>query len=71
MKKELPRYPVIDIVATGQNIRRLRLEKGYTVDDMQTYLGLGCSQRRKAHNQRPQNSVIGKAGARCSCLSWL
>lgn len=44
MKKELPRYPVIDIVATGKNIRRLRLEKGYTVDEMQTYLGLGCPQ---------------------------
>ena len=29
-KKELPRYPVIDIVATGRNIRRLRLEKGHS-----------------------------------------
>ena len=26
-RRELPRYPVIDIAATGQNLRRLRLEK--------------------------------------------
>ena len=44
MKKELPRYPVIDIAETGRNIRRLRLEKSYTVEEMQTYLGLGCPQ---------------------------
>ena len=25
-RRELPRYPVIDIVATGRNIRRLRLK---------------------------------------------
>ena len=43
-KKELPRYPVIDIVATGRNIRRLRLEKGYSVNALQEYLGLSCPQ---------------------------
>ena len=43
-KKELPRYPVIDIVATGRNIRRLRMEKGYSVNALQEYLGLSCPQ---------------------------
>ncbi len=43
-KKKLPRYPVIDIVATGRNIRRLRLEKGYSVNALQEYLGLSCPQ---------------------------
>lgn len=43
-RRELPRYPVIDIAATGQNLRRLRLEKGYSVKELQEYLGLGCLQ---------------------------
>ena len=43
-KKKLPRYPVIDVAATGQNIRRLRLEKGYSVNELQEYLGLSCPQ---------------------------
>lgn len=32
-------YPVIDLVATGDNIRRLRLERGLTVRDLQSYFG--------------------------------
>ena len=32
-------YPVIDLVATGNNIRRLRLERGMTVRDLQRYFG--------------------------------
>ena len=43
-RRELPRYPVIDAVATGRNLRRLRLEKGYSVKELQEYLGLGCPQ---------------------------
>ena len=31
------RYPVIDLVATGNNIKRLRLERGLTVRDLQSY----------------------------------
>ena len=41
---ELPRYPVIDAAATGRNLCRLRLEKGYSVKELQEYLGLGCPQ---------------------------
>ena len=43
-KKEFPRYPVLDLIATGENIRRLRLEHGYSVNDLQEYLGLACLQ---------------------------
>ena len=32
-------YPVIDLPATGKNIRRLRLERGMTVRDLQSYFG--------------------------------
>ena len=39
-EKKYPPYPVIDMKATGQNLRRLRSEKGYSVADLQTYLGI-------------------------------
>lgn len=32
-------YPTIDLAATGTHIRQLRLEQGYSVRDLQTYLG--------------------------------
>lgn len=32
-------YPVIDLIATGNNIRRLRMERGLTVRDLQSYFG--------------------------------
>lgn len=32
-------YPVIDLPATGNNIRRLRLERGLSVRDLQSYFG--------------------------------
>ena len=32
-------YPVIDLAATGENIRRLRMERGLTVRDLQKYFG--------------------------------
>ena len=32
-------YPVIDTVATGDNIRRLREKSGLTVKDLQSYFG--------------------------------
>ena len=32
-------FPVIDLVATGDNIRRLRLERGMTVRALQNYFG--------------------------------
>ena len=34
-----PYFPVIDLAATGSNIRRLRMERGLTVRDLQTYFG--------------------------------
>ena len=32
-------YPVIDLIATGDNIRRLRLERGFSVRDLQKFFG--------------------------------
>ena len=32
-------YPVIDMIATGANIKRMRLERGLTVRDLQRYFG--------------------------------
>ena len=32
-------FPVIDMVATGNNIRRLRVERGLSVRDIQSYFG--------------------------------
>ena len=32
-------FPVIDLVATGNNIRRLRMARGLTVRDLQSYFG--------------------------------
>ena len=37
-------YPVIDVMATGENILRRRIEKGYTVLDVQRYLNRACPQ---------------------------
>lgn len=35
----LKAYPVIDLAATGDNIRRLRMACGLTVRDLQSYFG--------------------------------
>ena len=35
----LKRYPVIDPAATGANIKRLRLERGLSVRDLQDFFG--------------------------------
>ena len=32
-------FPVIDMIATGDNIKRLRVERGLTVRDLQRYFG--------------------------------
>ena len=32
-------FPVIDLVATGENIQRMRLERGLSVRDLQAYFG--------------------------------
>ena len=37
-------FPVIDPVATGQNIKTLREEKGLTVRDLQDVFGFGTPQ---------------------------
>lgn len=34
----MKRFPVIDMKATGQNIKELRISRGYTVKDLQNYM---------------------------------
>ena len=36
---EAKAFPVIDLVATGNNIRRLRVERGLSVKDLQRFFG--------------------------------
>ena len=36
---DMKTYPVIDLAATGNNIRRLRMERGLTVRELQSYFG--------------------------------
>lgn len=36
--------PVIDMIATGKNIERLRKEAGYTVKELQMVFGFGTPQ---------------------------
>ena len=37
-------YPVIDMSKTGENIKRLRIERNISVTDIQNFLGLTTSQ---------------------------
>ena len=37
-------YPVIDMAATGQNIRRLRMQSGYSVKQLQDIFGFATPQ---------------------------
>ena len=37
-------FPVIDLTATGRNIKRLRYERGLTVRDVQDYFGFEAPQ---------------------------
>ena len=38
------KYPVIDVIQTGQNIKQIMLVNGYTVKDIQEFLGLSTPQ---------------------------
>lgn len=37
-------YPLVDMVKTGQNIKRIMRIRGLTVKDIQEFLGLGTPQ---------------------------
>ena len=43
MKRKIP-FPVIDPVATGKNILHLRQQLGFTVSDLQEFLGFSSPQ---------------------------
>lgn len=40
----IKKYPVLDIVGTGQNIKRIMQLKGFTVKDVQEFLELSTPQ---------------------------
>ena len=42
--KEMSAYPVINMTATGQNIRRLRINAGLTVGNLQQIFGFSTPQ---------------------------
>lgn len=44
MVRELPLFPGIDVRGTGSNIRRLRMERGLTVQDVQRYFDFASVQ---------------------------
>ena len=46
-------FPVIDPVATGRNIVRLRTERGMTVRDLQEYFGGAAGHLQMAARQEP------------------
>lgn len=39
IKRQLPSYPVIDLRATGANIRQLRIERGFSIHEVQHFMG--------------------------------
>ena len=41
----MKQFPVIDPIATGKNIIRLRVERGMSVRDLQAYFGFEEPQR--------------------------
>jgi len=42
--KNLKDYPIIDIMEAGKKIKRLMITKGFSVSDIQEYLGLSTPQ---------------------------
>lgn len=43
MRKFIP-FPVIDVEKTGENILRLRMEQGLSVEDLRQFFGFGSPQ---------------------------
>ncbi len=44
MKNTNRTYPVVDMMKTGKNIKKIMRTKGFTVKDIQEFLGLGTPQ---------------------------
>ena len=44
-------YPIVDMVKTGQNIKRIMQARGLTVKDIQEFLELGTPQGIYHHYQ--------------------
>ena len=59
----LKAYPVIDLAATGDNIRRLRMARGLTVRDLQSYFGFA---EPRAEGRDPAD---GRQSVRARCAA--
>ena len=69
----LKAYPVIDLAATGDNIRRLRVARGLTVRDLQSYFGLcrAAGDLQVAEGRDPgRRSTICTRSVRCWMCRW-
>ena len=68
----LKAYPVIDLAATGDNIRRLRMARGLTVRDLQSYFGFAEPRAiYKWQRARPcRRSTICTRSVRCWRCRW-
>ena len=54
----MKQFPVIDPIATGKNIIRLRVERGMSVRDLQAYFGFEEPQVRSTNGGHPGISDI-------------
>lgn len=52
----MKRFPVIDPIATGKNIIRLRVERGMSVRDLQAYFG--SKSRRRSTNGSKERACL-------------
>lgn len=69
----LKAYPVIDLAATGDNIRRLRMARGLTVRDLQSYFGFAraAGDLQVAEGRDPADGRQSvQRSARCLRCRW-
>ena len=63
-------FPVIDPIATGKNIIRLRVERGMSVRDLQAYFGFEEPQAIYKWQQGKSLPSVDNLYARCSKYQW-
>lgn len=66
-------FPVIDPIATGKNIIRLRVERGMSVRDLQAYFGFEEPQaiyKWQQGKSLPSVDIICMLSARCLKYLW-
>ena len=64
----MKQFPVIDPIATGKNIIRLRAERGMSVRDLQAYFGF--EEPQAIYKWQQGKSLPSMLSARCSKYRW-